>query len=635
MSRPVGRPFRKGDPRTIRAGRRGGKRTAESRRTWHAPYKGTVLDLMTVAKLTEPSRWPWRVFWKSVYGLPMDRQELQLYRKHTERKHPPDAPVREAVGVIGRRGGKSQNGGALQAVYSAISFDAARHNIAPGETVTVPLLAADRKQARQLINYVGGLCELPAVRPFVLRRIKGLIQFKTGVDVEITTATYRGTRGYTCPAVICDEISYWRVEDDAANPDVEILAALRPTMSTIQGALLLMLSSPYAEAGELHAAVERSYGVDDPDTLVWIASSEAMHPGSDPLRRDVKRMFASDPTRAASEFGSEGTISFRSASESFMEASAVEACTVLGRHELPPLPENTYVAFADASGGAKDSFTLGIAHKQGADGAVLDLLRETRPPFSTEGVVAEYCAVLRTYRCTSVVADKYGAQWVVQAFEREGIKLVHSTLTRSQIYAELLGPLRSGKVELLDHPRMLNQLLRLERKVGPGGRDRIGHPKRGRDDLINSAAGALVLALGLQGGKKKPQVQWSMGRAHYYGGGVEVLDKPPNATVEWLERKAGKLRAAVQNDRASVAYRNQASTQLKLVLQELEQLEEAAAKAMRRPRHDPCRGRVGDPTRYTPPASEWDAPAEPDDAGVVHYGSKATVAFRKATGFDE
>ena len=632
MSRPVGKPFKRGDPRTVRAGRKGGRRTAESRRNWIAPYKGSVLDLMTLAKLTEPSRQPWRVFWKAVYALPMGKQELQLYRRHTEREDPPTAPVREAVGVIGRRGGKSQNGGALQAVYSAISFDAARHKIAPGETVTVPLLAADRKQARQLINYVGGLCELPEVRPFVQRRIKGLIQFKTGVDVTITTASYRGTRGYTCPAVICDEISYWRTEDDAANPDAEILAALRPTMSTIQGALLLMLSSPFGEVGELYAAVQRAYGVNDPDTLVWIASSEAMHPGSDALRRDIKRMYAADPTRAASEFGSEGTISFRSASESFMEAAAVEACTVPGRHELPALPENTYAAFADASGGAKDSFTLGIAHREGDDTAVLDLLRETRPPFSTEAVVAEYCAVLRRYHCSAVVADKYAVEWVRQAFEREGIKLVHSTLPKSQIYAELLGPLNSGKVELLDHPRMLNQLLRLERKVGPGGRDRIDHAKRAKDDLINSAAGCLGLALGVDGRKQKPQVQWSMGKGYYYGGGgVEVLDKPPNADVEWLERKAGQLRVAVQNDRASVAYRNQASRQLKLVLQELEALEQAAAKAMRRPRHDPCRGRVGDPTRYTPPASEWHAPAEPDDGGVVH-GSKATAAFRTATG---
>ncbi|NJN71058.1 MAG: hypothetical protein HC801_12845 [Nitrospira sp.] len=46
----------------------------------------------------------------------------------------------------------------------------------------------------------------------------------------------------------------------------------------------------------------------------------------------------------------------------------------------------------------------------------------------------------------------------------------------------------------LDHPRMLAQLLALDRRTSRGGRDSIDHPPRGHDDLINSAAGAVLLA---------------------------------------------------------------------------------------------------------------------------------------------
>ena len=43
-------------------------------------------------------------------------------------------------------------------------------------------------------------------------------------------------RGYTCIAALCDEIAFWRSDESSANPDAEIIAALRPAMATIPGA---------------------------------------------------------------------------------------------------------------------------------------------------------------------------------------------------------------------------------------------------------------------------------------------------------------------------------------------------------------------------------------------------------------
>jgi hypothetical protein len=42
---------------------------------------------------------------------------------------------------------------------------------------------------------------------------------------------------------------------------------------------------------------------------------------------------------------------------------------------------------------------------------------------------------------------------------------------------------------------MVSQLIRLERRTGRG-RDGIDHPPGGHDDLINAAAGAVVMAQG-------------------------------------------------------------------------------------------------------------------------------------------
>ena len=59
---------------------------------------------------------------------------------------------------------------------------------------------------------------------------------------------------------------------------------------------------------------------------------------------------------------------------------------------------------------------------------------------------------------------------------------------------------------MLDLPRLRSQLLSLERRTIRGsGKDVIDHPRSGEDDLINAAAGALVMAAGAESRK----IHWS------------------------------------------------------------------------------------------------------------------------------
>jgi hypothetical protein len=44
---------------------------------------------------------------------------------------------------------------------------------------------------------------------------------------------------------VADEIAFWQAEDGSANPDTEILRAVRPTLLTTHGPLIA-ISSPYA-----------------------------------------------------------------------------------------------------------------------------------------------------------------------------------------------------------------------------------------------------------------------------------------------------------------------------------------------------------------------------------------------------
>jgi len=64
-----------------------------------------------------------------------------------------------------------------------------------------------------------------------------------GLRIEITTSNFRTLRGYTVVGVAADEAAFWQSED-SANPDTEILAALRPAMATQPDAILVCITSP-------------------------------------------------------------------------------------------------------------------------------------------------------------------------------------------------------------------------------------------------------------------------------------------------------------------------------------------------------------------------------------------------------
>jgi len=477
-----------------RSARRGGE-TRTIRRPSKGPWRGTILDLMDAAGMVGPEWSPWRAFWCAVYALPMTADELAIYQRHSKRATPPSAQVAEAWMCVGRGGGKTRNS-ALHATFRAITFDAS--TVAPGEDVIIPLLATDRRQARQAIGYIRAFNALPLVAPYVLRgALKEIVEYRTGVNVEVQTATKKAPRGYACPTACADEIAFWENEDDHTNPDHEVITAVRGALGRVSDSVLVALSNPYAPAGELFDAVETYYGRDDDDVLVWNADTLSMHPTYD--TRAIARAFKRDPVVANSEFGFEGFVAFRQARVALFDAEPVRACTVLDRRELPPVPGTRYYGFVDAAQGARsgDSMTLGIAHREG-NRVVLDLVREAVPPFDPGSVIRDrFVPVLHEYGVASVVGDRHALGFVQAEFGAAAVKFIPSTLTKSDIFAELLPLVNTTRVELLDHPTLRTQLLALERRAIRGGKDSIDHPRGAHDDVANAAAGALVAVTGV------------------------------------------------------------------------------------------------------------------------------------------
>ena len=99
---------------------------------------------------------------------------------------------------------------------------------------------------------------------------------------------------------------------------------------------------------------------------------------------------------------------------------------------------------------------------------------------------------LKRFRLRRVTADNFAANFVVDAFQSNGISCTKSKLSKSQLYLELLPQICSQSVELLDNEILVNQLSNLVRKTHSGGRDSVDHATGAMDDVANATAGVCV-----------------------------------------------------------------------------------------------------------------------------------------------
>jgi hypothetical protein len=451
----------------------------------------TIIDAIFDPKLFRPlfknlDTWQtWITIKRAQYGLPMTEEERDVFRRLTGRQVPPTNPVKEMWIVKGRRGGGSFMI-AMDGPYLACFRDY-RHMLGPGERGVVMIIATDRKQSRVIMRYLTAILQsVPMLAEMIERADTESVDLNNGISIEITTASYRTIRGYTVVAALCDETAFWR-SDDSANPAEEILAALRPAMATIPDAMLIGIGSPYRRSGVMYDAWRRHYGKDDSSVFVVQADTRTLNPTVP--QSVIDEAMERDPAAASAEYGAQ----FRSDVGSFLDLDLIERAVEVGRRERAPLRGVEYTGFTDPSGGAHDSFSISIGHRQG-ERLVLDVCRGIRPPFDPSQVVKEYATLLKSYRCYEVTGDRYAGEWVREAFLKHGIHYQHSERSKSELYLEALPLFAQGVVDLLDVKPLTMELMQLERRTARSGKDSVDHPPQGHDDHANATCGCLVLA---------------------------------------------------------------------------------------------------------------------------------------------
>lgn len=457
----------------------------------------------------------WRVALKVVFGLEMTEDEIEIFKQITGRTTVPSKQFREAYFVIGRRGGKSFIT-AIAATYLACICDWKKY-LRAGEAGEVVLLASDRLQAKIILDYVKEILDLPKFKTMVKKNriLNESIELKNNITIRVATSSFRGIRGRTIVAAILDELSFFR--DEGANPDKEIILAIKPSMITIPGSRVIGISTPYMKSGVIYENYVNHYGKDDSETLVVCGSSLDFNPTLD--KEFIDKEIASDSANL-SEYGK---AIFRDDLTAFLSGETVDSCVVPGRGNLPYDKNQKYSCFIDASSGRIDSFTLAIVHIENKTGQIIvDILEEELPPFSPKNVIERYSKIMSEYAVTKCCGDKYAIGYVEELFKAHNIVYEPCKLSASELYLETQILFTTRRLQLPDNERMKVQFRNLVRKTRTGGADLVSHPKWGKfhDDVCNAVAGACaMLALNPtvtleEASKNLPQISEIHSKAH-------------------------------------------------------------------------------------------------------------------------
>jgi hypothetical protein len=441
-----------------------------------------------------------------IYGLPLVTDEQRaLFRDCTGRTtYREGHAFPEATVLSGARGGKDSRIAAPIVCYQAV-FGGHERYLHKGERGIIPLVAQDARGARIAFGYIKDyLTKSPMLASMVADEpLASEITLTNGLTVTCFPCTLRSLRGWSMPTGVMDEVGFWRLEGQA-DSDVEVQTSIRRGMIAFPSTRLVKISTPYMKSGILYEDFKRGFGQDDPDLLVWRASSRLMNPTITADRLERERRL--DPVRFAREYEAE----FAEDVDAFLSTAWVEGAVVAGRYELPPQVGLTYVVAVDPSGGGPDAFPLAIVHAEGAGAQrriVQDVMRGWSKPrgdeVNLESVVAEITALAKAYRVTAVHGDRYAKGWVREAFQRHGLRYVDAAikgtyLDKSSAYLEVEPLFAQGAIDILDHPTLIRELKLLERRPTVGGRDRVDHPRGQHDDHANALAIASAIARGAE-----------------------------------------------------------------------------------------------------------------------------------------
>lgn len=419
---------------------------------------------------------------KTIYGLPLGPEELEIYLRASGRQNYQPTEHREATLLAGRRGGKTGKIGATIACYEAIRD----HGLAPGEEAYVMVIAPTIAQARIAFRCIRSyLRGSPVLSKRVVSTTKDEIKLDNGITIGCYACSYDGVRGRTIIAAICDEMAFWSSDETAANADEEVIVALRPGMITVRNAKLLKISTPFRKEGLLWKEYQQRGELDFP---VLQLSSAELNPTL------ASAALARERGRSEEKYRREFLAEFTDSITGWIVPELLEPCIVRGRTEVPYMPDATYLAVADPAF-VRDDFALAILSRRNNGRVVVHRVARwsgtKAAPLGHEDILAQVKATLSEYHLNALTGDQHCFAVIQQLLDKLGIyyhKYNFDARTRPEIFANLRHLLAQHLIELPDVPELLRQLRNLQEHRTDRGQVDVRAAGGGKDDLAVAVA---------------------------------------------------------------------------------------------------------------------------------------------------
>jgi hypothetical protein len=396
----------------------------------------------------------------------------------------------------GRRGGKSST----MCRVAVVEALAGGHVVPPGDLGVVAFVSVSRDEATKRLRTIVAILDALKVKHRPLKEGLGVELVGKPIAFQVFAATIAGVSGPTCITAACDEVAKWRDADTGANPAEEVLASLRPTMATMPGAPMFLVSSPFGSDDAHARAFDQG---DTPRQAVayaptWIANptiTEADTREAEPDLRVWSREYLAVPQAAAL---------------AAFDVEAVDKAFAL-KVEGDDVEHGDPIVVIDASSGRSDAWTWCVARRvtRTEAGGTVEVIEvsnidavsgafwQQRP---LSDVVAQIAKVAKDGGAVLVVGDQREAYALDSEFAKHGLRFVSipwTNATKVDAVASVRRWLREGVLSLEVSDRMRAELLRFEERITPSGALTFTGRRSGDDHV----ALLLTLAMAEQAGE--------------------------------------------------------------------------------------------------------------------------------------
>ncbi len=406
------------------------------------------------------------VILRVIYGLPLNNNQLKIYRKITKNKKEFEAEIEkeEAILVLGARSGKSLLASII-ALYEA-TRKKWRKYLNRGEAGYIEVISTRQKQSEAIIgaNCLRLMENSPNLRSYIRDHTRSELILKN--DMRVLSLPCNTTAGLGLPVVclIFDEIGHFYIE--GARADKDIFGNLNPRRVQFPGSKLILISTPSGKQGLLWDYFDK--GFKNHKRLTAQADTLFMNPLVD------KNFLEKEKKRDIDNYRREFLAQFAERIEAFLSYEIVVNSLRLAG-DLPYKAGYQYFSGIDASGLAgRDKFALAITHKQEND-VYIDKVSswDLKDPDPIMKDIKELAGI---YHITKTSIDRYAKGWVKNALEKIGLE-VNIRPSLAEIYVNIKSLMLGDKLYLPDNQGIKKAFLNTQAYYGRNNQLSIAHSR--------------------------------------------------------------------------------------------------------------------------------------------------------------